>query len=89
MRSMRAYGQARLFAEFSGVIMSSRRTESRNLTRNGKIGGSRTSPRAVRCPVGHDTWIQERGTRVKEATVNGQERDIDRTTCGKEKPFHH
>jgi hypothetical protein len=65
--------------------MSSRRTESRNLTGNGKVGGSRASLRAVRCPVDHDTWIQKRGTREKEATVNEQERDTEaRTACGKE-----
>jgi hypothetical protein len=65
--------------------MTSRRTESRNLTGNGKVGDSRTSPRAIRCPVDHDTWVQERGTREKEATVNEQERDGEaRTACGKQ-----
>jgi hypothetical protein len=65
--------------------MSSRRTESRNLTGNGKVGSSCTSPRAVRRPVDHDTWVQERGTREKEVTVNEQERDTEaRTSCGKE-----
>jgi hypothetical protein len=39
-----------------------------SITEDSKVGGSRTSSRAVRCPVGHDTWIQERGTREKEAT---------------------
>ena len=37
--------------------MSSRRSESRNLTANAKVGGSRMSPRVVRCPVDHDTWV--------------------------------
>ena len=61
------------------MITSSRRTESRNLTGNGKVDVSRTSPRAVRRPVDHDTWVQERGT------VNEQERDAKaRTACGKE-----
>ena len=85
---MRGHSQARLLTEFSGVAMSSRRTESRNLTGNGKVDGSRMSPRAVRRPVNHDTWIKERGTRVKEATANGQKRDAEaRKACGKEKPF--
>jgi hypothetical protein len=66
------------------VTMSSRRTESRNLTGNGKVGGSRTSPKAVRRPVDHDTWVT--GERNKREG-NDCERTGDaeaRTACGKE-----
>jgi hypothetical protein len=37
-RLMRGHGYSRLLAEFGGVIRSSRRTESRDVMGNGKVG---------------------------------------------------
>ena len=48
---MRGHGYARLLVEFSGVILSSRRTESRNLTGDGKVGGSYTAATADEATV--------------------------------------
>jgi len=65
--------------------MSSRRTESRDLTGDGKVGSSHTSPRAVTVPSrSRHLGTGERNKR-KESDANGQERDAEaRTTCGKE-----
>jgi len=41
-----------LLAEFSGVIRPSRRTESRDVMGNGKVGLGATSLRAVQCLAG-------------------------------------
>ena len=60
--------------------MSSRWTESRNITGNGKVGGSRTSPRAVRCPVDHDTWLQERRNK-REGSDCERTRDAEAGTA--------
>jgi hypothetical protein len=56
------------------MILSSRRTESRNLTGDGKVGGSCTSPRVTRYPVGSRQLARCRREEQekKEATVNGQ-----------------
>src|SRR5277367_3215096 len=69
--------------------MSSRRTESRNLTGNGKVGGSRTSPRAVRRLVDHDTWVTgERNKREGKYERTGK-RCKSQDSVREGRAFHH
>jgi hypothetical protein len=66
------------------MTVSSRRTESRNLTGNGKVGGSRTSLKAVQRPVDHDTRVTgERNKREGSDCERTGDAEA-RTPCGKE-----
>jgi hypothetical protein len=60
--------------------MPSRRTESRNLTGNGKVGGNRASPRRHGAQSATTHGYKRNGS-----DANGQERDAEaRTACGNE-----